>query len=246
MPSTHCLKFCRYLYGYLLAFRPILLHRTSRQGYINTTRQRSGEEPTLASILSQALVEHGLATCITTAKELVMLLQWVHQVYREAIPEPWYVIFYLYTCGMVLLLDRHSSISGEDGLLSWDTCLRTLRFYESTHRTAFRCVKLLELSNKSFFPATRSQKSSQTLTGPQFQSTLVSQNPAYLQPDDINSGSSFATGDARYLPNQAHESGGQGDVHEEVPSLWLEELDLAWLGTLPFVSLLCCRTPVPI
>jgi hypothetical protein len=166
----------------------------------------------------------------------VRLLQWVHHVYHEAIPEPWYVIFWLYTCGMVFLLDRHCNISGNDCMSFWNPCLDTLRLYQSTHRTAVRSLRLLELSDKTLFPATRSQTRAQT---PVAQQSQPLQGPPQgfaryqTHAGGIRSGLNTETLSA--VPEQPHSISTWGEPGEELPSLWLDDqFDFAWLGTLPF------------
>jgi hypothetical protein len=166
--------------------------------------------------------------CISAAKELAMLLQWVHQMHREAIPEPWFVIFYMYTCGMALLLDRHGRISEHGCLTSWNACIETLRFYETTHKTAFRCVRLLELSDRSLFVTTASQTRPQTS---ECESSRCegSERTRAAGANEIDRDLPVSTTDQGLVLDQPFET------EQQLPSYVLDDqFDFAWLGTVPF------------
>ncbi|EXJ56535.1 hypothetical protein A1O7_06879 [Cladophialophora yegresii CBS 114405] len=229
----------RHLYAHILLFRPILLHHAqpgvglrSRKGH-----DAGSDDENISSALGCALVDHGVHMCIKNAQELVLLLEWVHRAYLEAIPEPWYVIFWLYTCGMVFLLDRHCNISGNDCTSFWKPCLGTLRLYQSTHRTAVRSLKLLELSERSLFPAPRAQARAQTSTSVAPQSQQPVEGSARYQMAVGGGGVRVDLNTEALAPvqEQPHSISTWSGPEGEWPSLYLDDqIDFAWLGTLPF------------
>ncbi|OCT48682.1 hypothetical protein CLCR_04542 [Cladophialophora carrionii] len=227
-----------------LRARPILLHHAQPGvGFRGRKGHDAGsDDENISSALGRALVNHGVHMCIKNAQELVLLLEWVHRAYLEAIPEPWYVIFWLYTCGMVFLLDRHCNISGNDCMSFWNPCLDTLRLYQSTHRTAVRSLKLLELSERSLFPASRAQARAQTSTSvaPQSQQPVhgPAQGHARYQMDAAGGGGVRVGLNPETLSpvaEQPHSISTWSGPEGELPSLCLDDqIDFAWLGTLPF------------
>ncbi|ETI26439.1 hypothetical protein G647_03216 [Cladophialophora carrionii CBS 160.54] len=234
----------RHLYAHILLFRPILLHHAQPGGGFRGRKghDAGSDDEDISSALGRALVNHGVHMCIKNAQELVLLLEWVHRAYLEAIPEPWYVIFWLYTCGMVFLLDRHCNISGNDCMSFWNPCLDTLRLYQSTHRTAVRSLKLLELSERSLFPAPRAQARAQTSTSvaPQSQQPVhgPAQGSARYQMDAAGGGGVRVGLNPETLSpvaEQPHSIITWSEPEGELPSLCLDDqIDFAWLGTLPF------------
>ncbi|KAF5710880.1 c6 transcription factor [Fusarium mundagurra] len=136
----------RSLYGKVLAFRPVLLHQLAR-----SVRRSNGTfvRNSMASTLAAAALERGAYLCTNAAIELIALIDWIYNTKREFISEIWYILFYLYTSGMVLLLQRHSRILYQSNAVdvAWAKCLRILRQYETHSVTAMKSLRLLELGD---------------------------------------------------------------------------------------------------
>ncbi|RVX69751.1 hypothetical protein B0A52_06396 [Exophiala mesophila] len=223
----------RYLYGRVLTFRPLLLQKMARH------RERVLEkrhQQTVSSILTKALVEQGPGLCVDAAEELVATMAWVHQHNIKAAIEPWYTVFYMYTCAMILLVDRLCQADNsrtERTINIWNSCLEVLDRYQAKSRTARRCVKLLKLSEESFFAATRA--AGQDTAAPAIPLANIQRNEStkfdagagqnFYQQLDVSEISHPDLIDPRESQN----------VGESWSSHWTDDqIDLAWLGTLPF------------
>lgn len=137
---------------------------------------------------------------------------------------------------MVLVVNRlcqadHSKTTRTVNI--WNNCLGVLEHYQAKHRTASRCVKLLKLSEESFFTAAgeaRQQTAPFAMShvdAQQHESTNIATeagHPLY-QPVDMSGISHPDLIDPRETQN----------VGESWSSHWMDDqIDLAWLGTLPF------------
>ncbi|KAK7219060.1 hypothetical protein V2G26_007063 [Clonostachys chloroleuca] len=176
----------RYLYGQVLIFRPLLLYRMAQAKY---RRHNRSDSITIISTLGNALLDRGQSMCINAAVDLVLLLAWLDRTKSDAMPEPWFTIFYLYTCGMVLLVHRHGVRDVEETNLAWTKCLDVLTSLETGSRTARRCLKVLQLSNSCFltreppfFPEPSTDRSKQDAVLPTIHQVWPGDSNAYLPP----------------------------------------------------------------
>ncbi|KAK5728225.1 hypothetical protein LTR17_012130 [Elasticomyces elasticus] len=94
----------RYLHSHIVAFRPLLLHKIEVSGRSEVTPKWP---QSMHRILATALLDDGPQLCLQAAVELCNLIDLVHRTNNDLLPEPWYVVFYMYTCGMVILAHRH-------------------------------------------------------------------------------------------------------------------------------------------
>ncbi|OQV06633.1 Fungal specific transcription factor domain-containing protein [Cladophialophora immunda] len=142
---------CQNLYAYILASRPSLLQKSEAHtsNATGATEQRPGRTVDLA--LRRTFLDKTSEMCINATVELIDLLDLAYQAHNDTMPESWYTIFYLYNCGMTLLIHRHLRPNLELKP-SWTKCLKVLRHYQTIRRTALKCVKLLELAARNFAP----------------------------------------------------------------------------------------------
>ncbi|EXJ67880.1 uncharacterized protein A1O5_09227 [Cladophialophora psammophila CBS 110553] len=108
---------------------------------------------TVDAALRRTLLDKTSEMCINATIELIDLLDLAYHTRNDTMPESWYTIFYLYNCGMTLLIHRHRRPDLDPGLkASWTKCLTILGHYQTMRRTAVKCVRLLELAARNFAP----------------------------------------------------------------------------------------------
>jgi hypothetical protein len=130
----------RLLYSQIVAYRPLLLY------YSGSARHRDTCQTDWllnSPRLNDAIIQKTCIMCTDAAIKLVSTLAWVARTDDEALPESWYTIFYLYNCGMILLLQRNLFSGLADAEAAWSKCIELLQSFQHCSRTAVRCTKLL-------------------------------------------------------------------------------------------------------
>ena len=77
----------RYLYGHILAYRPLLLR--ALEVHKRTVSTERATRPTLGAVV----FENGSTLCVMAAADLVRLIAQVYEQRRKSLPEPWYTTF---------------------------------------------------------------------------------------------------------------------------------------------------------
>lgn len=186
----------------------------------------------------------GPKLCVEAAVELLSLIHYLLRREPESLPGQWYVVFcrthrpdinYLhsltwstdaYTGAIVLLVQRHCFPGLFDTGDAWRKGSEILSTYHGCSRIAFRCSKLLALSDKAF-------GGSATQTG-QEQQTNPSCSPAGnarpVEEADIQHMDSLGGG--ILLESDKHRP---QDHMDTLPDNLFDDIsDIDWLSTVPF------------
>ncbi|KAK5697228.1 hypothetical protein LTR97_007363 [Elasticomyces elasticus] len=216
----------RYLHSQILAFRPLLLHKIETFGRAKPT----SEPHSMRRILATALLDDGPRLCLQAAVELCNLIDLVHRTNNDLLPEPWYVVFYMYTCGMVILAHRHCFGIHKDVDIAFTKCVSILTSYHCSSNTALRCTRVLELGSKTF--ACRADTVSDTdvsQDGMQRPLSPVTSHESY------GNGVNAWDGDVFNAELVAPLGAGLLQNYDQLPDLWMDDqIDWAWLSKAPF------------
>ncbi|KAI0189066.1 fungal-specific transcription factor domain-containing protein [Astrocystis sublimbata] len=239
----------RFLHTRLLLLRPALTvlqvpkkQRSWIQGLIDD--REDSEEDSIQSNMSQGMLVKAANICVSTALDLVHLLSAGLQSDVDYLPAPWYNVFYIYSCAMILFTSSVGSATSIDCvprpkmIEGFNCCVDFLGSYQWRNRSARRCCKFLRTIG-------RAEEGPSTALFNVYNMTIDGAAPLQrIRPD-------FADNIAHYrhegvVPQEQDIDVSTSDFNLDVAAAvcaahgeedWIyESSDVAWLSMAPFLG----------
>ncbi|KAL5343980.1 fungal-specific transcription factor domain-containing protein [Aspergillus crustosus] len=142
----------RFLHVRLIMFRPVL------SALFNPSCPQPVESvttDTIESAMRQSMLNKGVNLCASAACELAGLITRNLERGNDLLPPPWYNVFYIHSCSVVILISRLyclPRIQDQTSLVaSWTKCLDFFRTYQSRSQSAARCRRIMEALQEKLF-----------------------------------------------------------------------------------------------
>jgi hypothetical protein len=129
----------RYLHLKIMLYRPILFPKKKLYKNLETVTELYANTRKSISLL-----------CVATAEELINLITKYRAADINSLPATWYIVFYVYTAGTVLLAAKlqpslKDTVESEVFENTWSKGISLLQSYMNQSESASRCLKVLQM-----------------------------------------------------------------------------------------------------
>ncbi|KAH6994962.1 fungal-specific transcription factor domain-containing protein [Ilyonectria destructans] len=144
----------RYLHVRLVMLRPVL---SVLSGLASDSSKALQDNESFNTNMRQGMLVKAANLCVSVAQELVNLITVNLNAECDLLPAPWYNVFYIHSCALVLILgllcspEYIKSVDESSLTSSWNRCLDFLREYSPRSRSARQCSKILESVEREVF-----------------------------------------------------------------------------------------------
>ncbi|KAL4867516.1 fungal-specific transcription factor domain-containing protein [Aspergillus spectabilis] len=226
----------RFLHIRLIMFRPVLSALFNPSPSPLEPSESNPTHNTIEFEIRQSMLGKGVNICASAACELVNLISGNLQNGNDLLPPPWYNVFYIHSCSVVILISRLyclDRIQNQAALVaSWSKCLVFFGIYQKRSQSAARCLRIMEALQRKLFTD---------------QTSLVAQpmSANNIQPNlDFSIQSTREWDPGRAIPFEEEDYIRQllgrpvpVGLHQTEVNDWLgDPPDMNWLSVFPFVE----------